>query len=64
MEKGSSLKMSESHEFLEPSLNHFLEREAQREKMSEKFFKFVTFDIDHNSKSERKEWGHLKYQRR
>ena len=51
-------------EFLQHSLEQFREREQLHHSLSGRFYKFVTFDTDHNSKSERKEWGHLKYQRR
>ena len=51
-------------EFLSPSLDQFREKADLLRKMAGKCYKFVTFDTDLNSKSERKEWGHLKYQRR
>lgn len=50
-------------EFLQNSLERFREREQLHHSQSGRFYKFVTFDTDNNSKSERKEWGHLKYQR-
>lgn len=51
-------------QFLSPTLDQLREKSELLRKMAEKFYKFVTFDTDHNCKSERKEWGHLKYQRR
>jgi hypothetical protein len=51
-------------EFLSPTLDQFREREDLLESVAGKFYKFVTFDTDYNARSERKEWGHLKYQRR
>ena len=51
-------------EFLSPDLDLFRQKEDWLNGMSGRFHKFVTFDTDHNSRSERKEWGHLKYQRR
>ena len=51
-------------EFLHAELTAYESRKKQREQLAKKeFYKYVNFDIDQLNKSDRKEWGHIKYQR-
>jgi hypothetical protein len=51
-------------EFLHDTMSNFTARERIREKHSatETFYKSATFDVDISNRSDREEWGHMKYQ--
>lgn len=53
----------EPPEFLHPTMNNFAVRyERRRQLANGPFYKSVTFNVDQQNRSDRREWGHLKYQ--
>ena len=50
-------------EFLHATMSRFAARQRKKESLARKpFYKTVTLNVDHAGRSDRKEWGHLKYQ--
>ena len=44
-------------------MSRLASRQRRKESLSQKpFYKSMTFDVDHANRSDRQEWGHLKYQ--
>ena len=53
----------QSPEFLHGTMSRYAARQRRKEFLSRTdFYNTVTLDVDSGSKSDRKEWGHLKYQ--
>ena len=49
-------------EFLHGTMSRFAARQRMKASLARKsFFKTVTLNVDNAGKSDRKEWGHLKY---
>ena len=59
----SSDDFDSKYEFLQESLTKFAAKQRKREALAAKsFYKSVTLNVDTSSRSDRKEWGHIKYQ--
>lgn len=61
--KSSNDSNLDKPEFLHGTMSRFFARQRKKESLqSKQFYKSVTLDVDQPKKSDRREWGHLKYQ--
>ncbi len=64
MIEATAAAAAELPEFLSATMEKFVERQTRNQELAKKtFYKSMTFDPDQSNRSDRTEWGHLRYQR-